>query len=260
MTDWNADVYDQLSTPQQSWGEAVLARLGLEGDETVIDLGCGTGRPTERVLERLPRGRLIAVDFSPAMLEVARANLRSRFPGRVAFVRADAARLPFEAAADVVFSTATFHWILDHDGLFARLLCTLRPGGRLVAQCGGAGNIAGTLEAADAVSATEPYASHLADRPGSWLFASGRDTAARLERAGFTGAHAWLEDDPAIFETTADGAEFLGTVVLRHHLERLPADLRTPFAHAVAERLTRTDGRVEIDYVRLNFEAEKPGR
>ena len=257
--EWDAASYQRVSAPQFAWGQRVVERIPLAGNEDAIDAGCGTGRVTRLLAEGLPRGTVLGIDGSARMVEEAARQLAD-LGGRVRFRQADLRELEVDVPVDLIFSTATFHWILDHDGLFARLFCALRPGGRLVAQCGGAGNIAGTLEAADAVSATEPYASHLADRPGSWLFASGRDTAARLERAGFTGAHAWLEDDPAIFETTTDGAEFLGTVVLRHHLERLPADLRTPFAHAVAERLTRTDGRVEIDYVRLNFEAEKPGR
>ena len=63
--DWNANSYDAISTPQQEWGAMVVERLSLRGDETVLDAGAGTGRVSEMVLERLPRGRLIAVDGSP---------------------------------------------------------------------------------------------------------------------------------------------------------------------------------------------------
>ncbi len=73
--DWDGATYDRVSTPQARWGRAVLERLELEGDETVVDAGCGTGRVTEELLARLPRGRVVALDASPSMLEQAQARL-----------------------------------------------------------------------------------------------------------------------------------------------------------------------------------------
>lgn len=256
--EWDAATYQRVSAPQFAWGQRVVERIALAGDEDAIDAGCGTGRVTRLLAERLPRGTVLGIDGSARMVEEASRRLAD-LGDRVRFRRADLRELEVETPADLIVSTATFHWILDHDALFARLHAALRPGGRLVAQCGGAGNIARTLEAADAESARAPYAEHLSGMPRSWHFASDEETVRSLEGAGFADAHAWLEEDPAIFPTTADGAVFLTTVVLRHHLDRLPEDLRAPFAQAVAERRTRPDGRVEIDYLRLNFEARRPG-
>ena len=107
-TDWDARAYHELSEPQLAWGRRVLAGIGLRGDETVLDVGCGTGRLTAELIECLPRGRVVALDVSASMLQVAQAALASRFGRRVRFVRADAASLPLKEAADLVFSTATF--------------------------------------------------------------------------------------------------------------------------------------------------------
>src|SRR3954470_16411513 len=112
--DWDGAAYQKLSEPQFRWGLAVLERLRLRGDETVLDVGCGSGRLTAELLERLPRGRVIAADASPSMLTQARAQL-ARFGERVQFIESDALQLELEQVADAVFSTATFHWILDHD-------------------------------------------------------------------------------------------------------------------------------------------------
>jgi trans-aconitate 2-methyltransferase len=256
--EWDAATYQRVSAPQFAWGRRVVERIPLDGDEDAIDAGCGTGRVTRLLAERLPRGTVLGVDGSARMVEEAGRRLAD-LGDRVRVRQADLRALEVGEPVDLIVSTATFHWILDHDALFARLHAALRPGGRLVAQCGGAGNIARTLEAADAEAAREPYAAHLAGMPRSWHFAGGEETVRRLEGAGFADARAWLEEDPAIFETTDDGAVFLATVVLRHHLDRLPEDLRARFARAVAERRTRPDGRVEIDYVRLNMEARRPG-
>src|SRR3954451_16269129 len=126
---WDGAEYDRLSTPMERLGREVLERLELRGDETLLDAGCGSGRLTELLLERLPEGRVITVDLSPSMIEAARERLGDRADLRVA----DLVGLDLGGeTVDVVFSTATFHWIANHDELFASLRAALRPGGRLV--------------------------------------------------------------------------------------------------------------------------------
>ena len=163
--DWDAATYDRVSAPQLEWAKAVLDRLDLRGDETVLDAGCGTGNVTRVLLERLPRGRVIAVDGSPAMIEKARERLPA---DRVELLVSDLAALELPEPVDHVLSTATFHWVPDHDALFACMHAALKPGGRLVAQCGGAGNIADTVAALDVVSEREPFAHFLSGWPGPW--------------------------------------------------------------------------------------------
>ena len=137
--DWNAESYQRISAPMEAMGREVLDRLELRGDERVLDAGCGTGRVTAALVERLPRGEVVAVDGSPAMVAEARERLG---PGVEVFA-ADLLELELDRPVDAILSTATFHWIADHDRLFERLFAALRPGGRIVAQCGGAGNVGG---------------------------------------------------------------------------------------------------------------------
>jgi trans-aconitate 2-methyltransferase len=228
------------------WGTDVLGRLPLRGDETVLDAGCGSGRVTERLCDRLPGGRVIALDASPSMLAAARDRL-ARFGDRVTFVAADLGRpLPLEAASvDAVLSTAALHWVRDHDALFRHLAVPLRPGGRLVAQCGGAGNIA---EVRDVLARTGD------GWRGPWTFATAEETTRRLEAAGFTAVEAWLSDEPERFEPGAPFREYLRTVVLGAHLERLGSDgERDAFVDAVAAGLPEP----AIRYVRLNILATR---
>src|ERR671933_563060 len=142
---WDGAAYDRLSTPMEQLGREVMERLELRGDETILDAGCGSGRLTELLKERVPDGRVIGVDASASMIDAARERLGPNADLRVA----DLVALDLGGdTVDVVFSTATFHWIADHDALFRSLRAALRPGGRLVAQCGGAGNIASIHAAA----------------------------------------------------------------------------------------------------------------
>ena len=254
-SEWDAHAYERVSGPQVSWGRTVIERIPLRGDETALDAGCGTGRVTRLLAERLPRGRVIAVDGSRAMVEEATERLADLAP-RVSVRNGNLLELELDEPVDLIVSTATFHWILDHDALFRRLFAALRPGGRLVAQCGGRGNIAATLDAAAGVGAREPYSGALGRMPDGWLFAGPEETIARLEAAGFEDARAELIEAPAALD--AESADFLATVVLRHHLELLEPALRAPYAEEVTGLLRGPDGRVVLDYVRLNMEARRP--
>src|SRR5215218_4981608 len=123
-TEWNAKVYHRVSDPHITWGARTLAWLDIRGDETALDCGCGTGRLTAELLERLPDGRVIAIDRSQNMLDEARAYLAPAFGDRVSFRQADLQTLDREVLGeevDLIFSTATFHWILDHPRLFWNL-------------------------------------------------------------------------------------------------------------------------------------------
>jgi trans-aconitate 2-methyltransferase len=247
--DWNATSYERMSAPLEAMGRDVLDRLDLRGDERVLDAGCGTGRVTAALLERLPRGEVVAVDGSPAMVEAARRRLGDAVELRVA----DLVELELDRPVDAALSTATFHWISDHDRLFARLHAVLKPGGRLVAQCGGAGNIAELKAAAERVGEREPFAPALAGWPGPWNFASTAETAERLRAAGFTGVWTWAHD---VRVEPDDPREYLGTVALGSHLERLERlspELRDAFVEAVIAELDEP----VVDYVRLNMLARR---
>ena len=244
--DWDARTYDRVADPMTRWGEAILDRLPLTGDERVLDAGCGSGRVTELLAGRLPRGRVVALDGSPAMVEAARQRL-ARFGDRIEYVVADLGEpLPIEPV-DAILSTATFHWVPDHDALFRNLAAALRPGGWLVAQCGGVGNIASIQR----VLAT------IGDGwTGDVYFATPLDTVHRLEAAGFVDPEVWLTDEPTRFEPGEPLEAYLRTVVLGSHLARLPQSEHDTFVRAVADGLREP----VIDYVRLNTVARRSAR
>jgi trans-aconitate 2-methyltransferase len=259
VTEWNAEAYHKVSGPQTSWGQKVLARLQLRGDERVIDAGCGSGRLTATLLERLPRGSLLAIDRSWNMLMTARANLRPAFGSRVAFVQASLPHLPFTDAADVVFSTATFHWIKDHPALFAGIFRALRSGGRLHAQCGGGPNLAHAHELAERVMRAAPFRPYFAGWPGPWEFADAATTAERLRAAGFVDIDTSLEEAPTPLASETDYREFVTTVIYHPHLERLPsAGLKQAFIDRVTALAAKDDPPFTLDYWRLNMQARKP--
>jgi trans-aconitate 2-methyltransferase len=259
VTEWNAASYHRVSVPQTSWGHKVLARLSVRGDERAIDAGCGSGRLTGALMERLPQGSTIAIDRSRNMLLTARANLRPVYGGRVAFVQVAMPDFPFANAADLVFSTATFHWIKDHPRLFAGIFQALRSNGRLHAQCGGGPNLAHAHELAERVMHAPPFGPYFADWPGPWEFADAATTADRLRAAGFADIETNLEEAPTTLASEADYREFVTTVIYHPHLDRLPsAALRHAFIDRVTALAALDDPPFTLDYWRLNINARRP--
>jgi trans-aconitate 2-methyltransferase len=251
MTDgsreWDARTYDRVSGPQLEWSAQVIDRLELRGDELVLDAGCGSGRVAEQLLERLPRGRLVGVDASEAMVGEARRRLGER----AELICADLLAFEFPEPFDAVFSNATFHWIGDHDALFRRAAGWLRPGGRLEAQCGGEGNVARFFELADRVAAREPYAAHIGQLTQTRNFAGPAETERRLSAAGFERARCGLSPRPT---RPLELEAFIGAVCLREHLQGLPEELRQAFVAEVADGLGPDP---VLDYVRLDISARR---
>ena len=249
--EWDAAGYDALPLPHERWGRRLLDTLPLTGDETVLDVGAGTGRDTAALLGRLPRGQVVAVDGSAAMLTRLRERLRDELAdpagNRLTVVRANLAEpLVLGTPVDAVFSVATLHWLPDHPAVFRSLAGVLRPGGLLRAEWGGAGNCA-TVESALAALGLPPL-------NAACNFATDRETASRLRAAGFTDVDTALVPDPAWFEPGAQLEAYLGTVVLGSVLEAVPPGQRAEAVRQVAARLPEP----AVDYVRLQASAQRP--
>jgi trans-aconitate 2-methyltransferase len=257
--DWDARSYDRVSAPQTEWGRRVLARLEVRGDERAIDAGCGTGRLTAGLLEKLPRGQLVAIDRSWNMLLTARANLRPAFGPRVAFACVALPQLPFHNWADLVFSSATFHWIRNHAALFAGIFASLRSGGRLFAQCGGGPNLARAHALAERIMRGPPFAPYFEGWSGVWEFATPEVTAERLRTAGFVDVKTSLEPAPTTLADEVSYREFVTTVIYNAHLSRLPeGSLRARFIDEITALAASDEPAFTLDYWRLNLEGRRP--
>lgn len=253
MSDWDAATYDRVAAPQEQWGLRVLERLELDGGETVLDAGCGSGRLTRHLVERLPEGRVIGVDASPAMVGKARENLGDRVELRVENLldldlsdgRGGTERV------DAVFSNAAFHWVADHDRLFSRLSAALVPGGAIEAQCGGQGNVAELESALLSLEGDERFAPYLRTMVRPWNFASVGDTITRLERSGFESVRCWLEDAEV---RPPEPRAYVAASGLSEHLDRLPGELHDVFLDALLESMPQP---LTLQYVRLNISARR---
>ena len=261
MSDWDAAKYHRISDPQLAWGRAVAARLAPVAGERILDVGCGTGRLTEEIA-RTPGILVVGLDRSAAMVHEAsrrqRAAPRDVHSQRGPFyVRGDGAALPFVAAFDAVFSAATFHWIPDHDRLFASIYEALKPGGRLVAQAGGGSNLEQLYGRARQLMRSREYTSFFKSWTEPSHFENAHDTEERLARAGFEHFEASVSAAPVTFVQPGAYSEFVAAVCLRHQLDCLPPSDREPFVERITEQALGDDPPLTLDYWRLNITARK---
>jgi trans-aconitate 2-methyltransferase len=257
--EWNAAEYHRLSAPQFQWGQRVLSELHLRGDECVLDAGCGTGKLVRLLLQSLPRGRVVGLDLSSNMVMHARHNLQAEFGERAQFVAADLVSLPFRDVFDGIFSTASFHWVLDHDALFRNLCAALHRGGWLHAQCGGGPNLKRLRERVRTLSRTPQFSRWLGQFPEPWFFSDAEGAASRLRAAGFHDIETGLEAASFAVPSSREFQDYLRTFVLHRHLELLPDEgLCSSFVQQLAEACAHDDPPWILDYWRLNLRARKP--
>ena len=242
---WDAETYDRRFSFVTSYGGALLDLLDPEPGERVVDLGCGTGHLAALIAER--GADVEGIDADPAMVERARSEhpeLRVRL--------GDARSFTVPQPVDAVFSNATVHWVPEADQgiVLAAVRRALRPGGRFVAEMGGAGNVATLL---DAVTSAR-RALGLAPVPNPWCYPTPAEQANRLEHAGFRVRLLEHVDRPTELspgDTAADWLRMFGRAFLAdvdgERLDRLLAEAD----RIAAPRLRAEDGGWYADYVRL---------
>lgn len=258
--EWDSAAYHRLSDPQFGWALKVLKRLDslpLRENAHFLDAGCGTGRVTAELLRKFPGSRVTAVDASENMVREARVTLAG-FGDRVRLEQRDLLDLRYSDTFDVVFSTAVFHWIKDHERLFAALLRVLKPGGFLVAQCGGGPNLKKVRDRAQRLIETERFRTYFEGWQRVWEYPGPDLTAERLRKAGFENVSSSLEAAPVTFSTAEQYRDFLKAVILHPYLERLPAGLQVELADEMVRQAAGDDPPFVLDYWRLNMQARRP--
>jgi trans-aconitate methyltransferase len=259
VSDWDARDYAAHSAAQQEWARELIEKLHLRGDEAVLDIGCGDGRPTALLAERLPGGSVLGVDRSASMIALAREQFPAAERPNLSFRQMDATHLELPRDFEVAFSTAALHWMDDHEAILRGVAACLRPGGRLLFQMGGRGNIAESLAVVDQVVARPRWRGCFDGFKSPYHFYSPEDYEAWLPRAGFCVARAALIPKDM---THAGHTAFLGWLRTTWfpYTDRLPVERRDAFLNDVSAAYLAAcppdaAGVIHVSMVRLEVEA-----
>jgi SAM-dependent methyltransferase len=238
---WNAGDYARVGAFVAELGGAALDLLDPQRGERILDVGCGEGTLTRRIIER--GATVLGVDNSPEMIAAARAN------GVDALLLA-AEDMQFFAEFDAAFSNATLHWVLHKEQAARAVFRALKTGGRFAGEMGGEGNLNRLRDSLDEELIIRGYVPPV--EASNW-YASPEEFASVYEAAGFREVDARLIERPTTIE---HGVSEWVTTFRRGWLDRagVPEGERAEIGAAVADRV----GSNLADYVRLRFIMRKP--
>ena len=258
---WNAKEYSKNSANQYEWAKELIPKLNLEGDEALLDIGCGDGKSTALLSTNLPHGKVVGIDSSKEMVDLARQSYPQwRYPN-LTFLKMDAREITFREQFDVAFSNATLHWIIDHQPVLGGVRESLDKKGRLLFQMAGKGNaqdIIAVLEEMISEETCKPYFKNFSFPYG---FYGPEDYISWLVDAGFKPERVELLPKDMVFLGAEGLAGWIRTTWLPF-TERVPLSLRESFINEVADRYIAAfpldkKGTVHIKMVRLEAQATK---
>ncbi|MBE9018318.1 SAM-dependent methyltransferase [Chroococcidiopsis sp. CCALA 051] len=182
---WNPEDYAKNSDAQLKWAQELRETLDLQGNESILDVGCGDGKITADFAKTLPQSRAIGVDSSAEMIAYAtRTYTTAQYPN-LTFACVDARSLNFEREFDLCFSNAALHWVDNHQAFLRGANRALRSGGRLVISCGGKGGAADVLQVFSEVIARKHWSNYFDGFHNPYFFYSDREYAPWLNETGF---------------------------------------------------------------------------
>lgn len=262
--EWDARDYQEHSSAQYAWAMELVAKLGLRGEERLLDIGSGDGKVTAQLALALPRGFVLGVDQSEEMVRHVEGQFaQDQFPN-LAFRLGEAETLSFDCEFDVVFSNATLHWVKDHRPVLAGIAGALKSSGRALLQMGGRGNAAEMRVAMEEVMRRDSWVGCFSDHTDPYSFHGPEEYAEWLAAAGLTAQRVELFPRDMIQRGREGLAGWVRTTWMPY-THRVPEEQRERFISEVVDTYLQThpadpDGKVHVGMVRLEVEARKERR
>jgi len=180
---WNSEYYKEHSDPQEQSALSVLDKIKFKGNESILDIGCGDGKITANIANRIPKGLVIGIDNSPSMIKAAK-HYYANIPN-LAFKLQDATNFNFDQKFDYVFSFSTFHWISDQLSALKNIQKALKPNGRVIIQMG-CDEDSPVKRAFEIICSKPKWKSQFEQIKGKYHHKTAQEYQKLLDKAGFT--------------------------------------------------------------------------
>ena len=259
---WDSRDYELHSGEQQRWARDLIAKLALAGSEELLDIGCGDGKVTAEIAGVLSGGRVVGIDNSESMIELATTRYPPEERSNLAFRLMDAVDLSFASTFDVVFSNAALHWVRDHRPVVESIHACLKPGGRMLLQMGGQGNARTIIEILETIMQLPKYRRYFEGFEFPYGFHGVEYYQGLLAETGFIDRRVELIDKDMVHDTIEGFKGWIRTTWLPY-TERLDDPDRDTFIDELAESYLQVEpldaqGKAHVAMVRLEVEACKP--
>lgn len=258
---WDAKDYADNSQHQYQWAKELMSKLNLKGTEVVLDVGCGAGKITMELANQLPNGRVVGIDSSEQMINLAKSTVSLSKYSNLSFEVMDARNISFQEEFDLVFSNAALHWILDQTSVLKGVNRCLKPQGRLLFQMGGRGNTEAVLICFDELRILPEWERYFSGFSFPYSFLDIEEYRILLNEAKLTPLRVELLPKVMTFFDAEGLAGFVRTTCLPY-TERVPTELRDTLVKKVVERyisrhsINKKDP-IHVDMMRLEVEAQK---
>ena len=254
---WDAQTYDKVSSNVQlQWGQELLEERAWIGNETVMDAGAGSGNLTKILADKLPNGKVYAVDADSNMVQQAKSNLSGY--SNVQFIHSSMDKVKLPTEVDVIFSNSALHWILDQEGLFLHFWQLLKPNGKLLIEYGAHGNVERPLSVIFKIMQSGQFREHFVNWRQSWYFPKPEEIERLLQKAKFRNIQVNLSKRVTTFPDRQSFAIFIRTVLMKPFLGYLPdAKKKEQFLDVFLNEFERSGWEWSVDFMRLGISAEK---
>lgn len=260
MYKWNEKDYHKSSAEQQKWARELILKLALKGSEGVLDIWCGDGKVAAEIAGKLQDGSVLGIDNSKEMIGFACDNFSSKTYPNLTFQLMDARNMNFISEFNVIFSTTTLHWVIDHLSVLKGIKRSLKPDGRVLLQMAGKGNAAKILEVLETIVNSKKWHRYFTDFAFPWAF-YGEDEY-----------NVWLRDvklkakrvELILKDMIQKGEEGLSAWIRTTWLpytQRVPEGRRDEFIDEIVDKYIKNypldnEGFIHVQMVRLEVEAE----
>ena len=249
--------YEKASAHQKEWGVAIIAELGLTGNERVLDLGCGDGALTSLIADLVPHGQVVGIDASQGMIDVAREKKREN----LSFLLKDIDCLDFVEEFDLILSNAALHWIKDHNRLLRNVRRALSDGGTIRFNFAGDGNCSHFFIVVREAIAMDQFYQYFQDFEWPWYMPTFTDYESTVAQSGLQNIRVWGENADRYFSDTQAMVNWIEQPSLVPFLSMVAdkdkANFRDFVVRRMMEETKQEDGRCFETFRRINVVAER---
>jgi len=261
---WNGKGYARHSSAQFRWAQELIEKMGVDGSESLLDIGCGDGKITALLAQTLENGRAVGIDASDNMIGFAKATFSKKDYPNLSFKHMDASKLSFQNEFDLVFSNSALHWIKDHGPVLKGICRALRRNGRVFMSFGGKGNIDTIVPIIDQLVQEPEWAGYFQNLVLTWAFHDAQDYRSWVVDAGLTPIRVELVPKDMVHEDRAALEGWFRTA-WHPYMACLPEEKRDEFMGELVRRYldkypVNSGGRTHVAMVRLEVEAIKKSK